>query len=121
MRKVWLIGCGEMSQEYMKVLGSFNVPTTVIGRGESSAKNFKNVTGKKVEIGGLDSFLSKDPEVCSHAIVSVGVEKLFEVTKLLLNYGLKNILVEKPASIFEYELEDLFNLSESKKANIYRL
>jgi predicted dehydrogenase len=119
MKKVWLIGSGEMSQEYMKVLESFNVTTTIIGRGKNSANKFKNVTGRDVQIGGLDSFLSKNPEVCSYAIVSVGVEKLFEITKQLLNYNIKNILIEKPASIFDYEFEELVNLSESKKANVY--
>ena len=119
MKKVWLIGAGGMAQDYIKVLDDLKVTTTIIGRGEDSAKKFKQFTGREVELGGLQRFLSKDQDICSHAIVAVGVEKLFETTKQLLNYNIKNILIEKPGALFENEFEELVNLSEIKKANIY--
>jgi D-arabinose 1-dehydrogenase-like Zn-dependent alcohol dehydrogenase len=95
MKKVWLIGAGGMAQDYMKVLKDLNATTTIIGRGEKSSKKFKEITGKTVEIGGLNKFLNNKPTTCSHAIITVGVEGLFETTKQLLNYNIKNILVEK--------------------------
>lgn len=119
MKKVWLIGAGGMAQDYMKVLEDLKATTTIIGRGENSAKEFKEVTGRDVEIGGLQSFLSKKPDVCSHAIIAVGIEKLFETTKQLLNHNIKNILIEKPGALFDNEFEELVNLSEVKKANVY--
>jgi len=119
MKKVWLIGAGGMAQDYIKVLDDLKVTTTIIGRGEDSAKKFKQFTGREVELGGLQRFLSKDQDICSHAIVAVGVEKLFETTKQLLNHNIKNILIEKPGALFENEFEELVNLSEIKKANIY--
>ncbi len=79
---------------YWKGLG---IDFTVIGRGEESSRQCEEATGCKVEIGGLGQFLEMHPDSCSHAIVAVGVEKLYETTKELLDYGIKNILVEKPA------------------------
>ena len=119
MQKVWLVGAGGMAQDYVKVLDELKISTTVIGRGAESAKKFKENIGKTVQTGGLESFLSTTEEVCSHAIVAVGVEKLFETTKQLLNHNVKNILIEKPGALFNNEFEELVNLSESKKANVY--
>ena len=119
MRKVWLIGAGGMAQDYIRILENLKATTTIIGRGENSANKFKESTGKNVEIGGLQSFLSKKPDICSHAIIAVGVEKLFETAKQLLNYNIKNILIEKPGALFDKEFEELVNLSELKKANVY--
>ena len=119
MKKIWLIGAGEMAQDYVKVLDALKTSTTIIGRGKESAKKFKEHSGKNVKIGGLHSFLSKSPEPCSHAIVAVGVEKLFETTKQLLSYNIQNILIEKPGALFDDEFEELVNLSKSKRANVY--
>jgi len=119
MKKVWLVGSGLMAQDYIKVLENLQVHTTIIGRSEESANKFKEHTGRNVEIGGLHKFLSKYPEACSHAIIAVGIEKLFEITKQLLNYNIQNILVEKPGAMFDYEFEELVSLSKSKKANVY--
>ena len=119
MKKVWLIGAGGMAQDYVKVLDALNTSTTVIGRGEESAKKFKEDTGKEVETGGLQSFLSTNPEVCTHAIVAVGIEKLFETTKQLLDHNIKNILIEKPGALFDEEFKELVELTDSKKANVY--
>lgn len=119
MNNVWIIGAGEMAQNYYKVLKDLNIPVTVIGRGEKSAIEFEKLTGKNVETGGLQNFLSKKYDPCSHAIVAVGVEKLFETTKQLLNHNINNILVEKPGALFDSEFKELVELSKAKKANVY--
>ena len=38
---IWLIGAGNMSQEYSRVLTDLNHPFEVIGRSENSAASFK--------------------------------------------------------------------------------
>jgi predicted dehydrogenase len=119
MKKVWLIGAGGMAQDYIKVLDQLKTSTTIIGRGEESANKFKENTGKNVEVGGLGRFLSSNQGICSHAIVAVGVEKLFETTMQLLKHNVKNILVEKPGALLDEEFEELASLSKSKKANVY--
>ncbi len=119
MDSVWLIGSGEMAQEYFKVLGALKKETLVIGRGVDSAKKFENATGKNVVVGGLEKFLATKPQVCSYAIVSTGVEVLAENAQLLINFGIKNILVEKPAGLNKEEIKRLANLALEKNANVY--
>jgi len=118
MNNIWLIGAGAMAQDYIKVLDALNTTLTIIGRGSENAEKCKTITGSKVVSGGLHNFLLETPTVCSHAIVAVGVEKLFETTQTLLEYGVKNILVEKPGAMSKTEFESLINLKKEKSANI---
>jgi len=119
MKNIWLIGAGLMAEDYIKVLESLENDFSVIGRGQDSAKKCEEVTGCKVVMGGLKKFLAMHPTVCSHAIVAVGVEKLYETTKELLDYGVKNILVEKPAGLHKKEFEDLVHSTQKKEANVF--
>ena len=118
MNKVWLIGAGGMAQDYIKVLGDLEQELVVIGRGEETAKRCEELTGCKVEVGGLEQYLSAKPEKCTHAIIAVGVEKLYETTKELLEYDIKNILVEKPGALNDSQFKELKSLAIQKEANI---
>ena len=118
-KNIWLIGAGQMAVDYHNVLNDLEVPFTVVGRGESSAKLFFNKTGFKPFLGGLKAFLLGNPNPCSHAIVAVGVEKLAETTSQLLEYGIKNILVEKPAGLNIKEIETVANLTKDKNTSVY--
>lgn len=119
MEKVWLIGAGGMAQDYIKVLQELSVDFTVIGRGEATAQKCEASTGCTVVTGGLENFLKKEPKSCTHAIVSVGVENLYDTTKSLLHYGIQNILVEKPAGLYKTEFEDLVQTTNNKRANVF--
>lgn len=119
MKNIWLIGAGPMAQDYIKVLEALKTDFTVIGRGQETAQKCEEATGCEVVIGGLETFLAKNPGVCSHAIVSVGVEKLYETTKALLLYGVKDILVEKPAGLHQKEFEDLVQVTKREQANVF--
>ena len=119
MKNIWLIGAGQMAVEYQTVLNDLNVNFKVIGRGEKSAKEFTEKTSVAPFVGGLKSFLSENPKQCTHAIVAVGVEKLAETTSQLLEYGIKNILVEKPAGLNIKEIETVANLTKDKNASVY--
>lgn len=118
MNNVWLIGAGGMAQDYIKVLDSIGIDFTVIGRSKESAKKCNEATGCEVKIGGVNEFLTTNPNICTHAIVAVGVEKLYEATRELLNYGVKNILVEKPGALYNNEFEELVALAKEKNANV---
>jgi predicted dehydrogenase len=96
---IWLIGAGGMSVDYAKVLKSQNERFIVVGRGESSAKSFQAKTEEPVVVGGLLSFLETGPKIPDAAIVSVGVEQLYNTSMKLLNYGIKRLLVEKPGGL----------------------
>jgi len=120
INKLWLIGAGPMAVEYSKVLDTLNVDYEVMGRGESSANNFQDATGRKVKIGGVDNWLnSKEIENPNSAIVAVGVEKLAETTIELLENGFKNILVEKPAGLNFEEISIVAEKTNEKNANVF--
>ena len=118
MKKIWLIGAGGMAQDYIKVLQGLDEEFIVIGRGEDTARKCHETTGCQVQIGGLAEYTSTNPEKCSHAIIAVGVEKLYETTKQLLEYGIKNILVEKPGALYDWQFEDLNSLAKERNANV---
>ena len=118
-KNIWLVGAGQMAVDYHNVLNDLKVPFTVVGRGIESAISFTEKTGVRPFTGGLSSFLSKGPEPFSHAIVAVSAEKLAEITKELLGYGIKNILVEKPAGLNIKEIETVANLTKDKNASVY--
>lgn len=108
-----------MAVDYIKVLNGLKAGITIIGRGDKSAKACQESTGCDVVSGGLQYFLDKKPSVSSHAIVAVGVEQLAEATLQLLDYGVPNILVEKPGGLNKQELENVYQRSLEKQANVY--
>jgi predicted dehydrogenase len=118
MKKIWLIGAGGMAQDYIKVLDGLQKDFLVIGRGVESAKKCEELTGCSILSGGLTTFLKTKPTSATHAIVAVGVEQLYRTTKELLEYGVQNILVEKPGALEKEELEELYELSKEKDANV---
>ena len=118
-KKIWLIGTGPMGQEYVNVLNDLDVEYLVIGRGQESANRFYEKTGVMPISGGLEIFLTSNPNKCSHAIVAVGVEALAQTTMDLLNYGIENILVEKPAGLNMVEIEKVVQLTAEKQSNVF--
>ena len=118
-KNIWLVGAGPMAQDYVKVLNDLDAEYIVIGRGQESANQFYEKTKVLPITGGLDKFLKAKPEKCSHAIVAVGVEALAQTTMDLLNYGIENILVEKPAGLNNEEIEKVAVLTKEKKANVF--
>lgn len=115
---IWLIGSGYMAIEYAKVLKGLNKPFLTIGRGTESAQSFQEATGQKVITGGLDSFLATQPTLPTHAIISVGIENLASSTLALLKFGVKNILVEKPAIAYPEEMAELVAETQKQGAQV---
>jgi predicted dehydrogenase len=118
-KQIWLIGCGSMAIEYAKVLKDLQIPFNVIGRGETSANLFKEKTGIEAIKGGLENYLNQLPPVPSHAIIAVDIGELSVVTNQLLQYNIKNILVEKPGALTNAEIEVTGMLTKQKQANVY--
>jgi predicted dehydrogenase len=116
---IWLIGAGGMSVDYAKVLGFQKKDFIVIGRGCVSAKCFEDKTGHPVIGGGLVSFLKTSPKVPEAVIVSVGVEQLYSTTMQLLEFGVKHVLIEKPAGLVHSEIEKLKYSSKKNNAQLF--
>lgn len=115
---LWLIGPGRLALEYSKVLNALNVKYSIIGRSKKSAQKFTLATGLKVFSGGLSKFLDTNPTCVSKAIVCVNVEELKATTVDLINYGVKDILLEKPGGINIKEVNELYKFVKRKKTNV---
>jgi len=118
-KDIWLIGSGGMAIDYVKVLQALELEFSIIGRGAQSAKVCQEATGCEVVSGGLVGYLATTPVVPTHAIVAVGVEKLHETTLQLLEYGVQNILVEKPAGLNKQEIEAVYRKAKEKNARVF--
>ena len=118
MSQVWLVGAGGMARDYEKVLQSLGVSHTVIGRGDHSSAQFEAATGVPVIRGGLERHLATGVEAPAQAIVCVGVEHLASATTQLLQAGVRQILVEKPAGLFPREIRALHALSGASGATV---
>ena len=116
---IWIIGAGTIAQEYGKVLNSIGYDYTVIGRGEQSALKYKELTGKEVITGGLEAFLATNPVVADKAIVATNLESLSQNTIQLVNYGVKDVLCEKPGFLYLEECEKVLKAAEANNANVY--
>lgn len=120
MKNVWLIGTGAIGVEYSKVLDALHVNHTIIGRGDTSASKFEEMRpGKKVFRGGLESFLKTHPALPDGAIVAVGFHELFEVTKSLIEYGIKRLFVEKPGADTYDKLKQLYAIAKENDTEVF--
>jgi len=118
--KILLVGVGDMSQKYAAVLNHLNADFTPVGRGEVSAKLFSDSTGTTAVLGGLEQFIfSFKGTVASHAIVCLPVDKLHKETLRLIKFGVKNILVEKPAGLSYAQINDIANHASQFGCNIF--
>lgn len=119
MKKVWLIGAGTMALEYTKVLTALNADFIVIGRGQTKAEKLKQATGADVVTGGIESFLLSKPEIPQFAIVAVPVVEMKNIALLLMQYGIKNILLEKPGCTGSEEIDILYQHANQNHSQVY--
>ena len=66
----------------------------------------------------LSKFLISRPSVASRAIVAVNVEELKSTCIKLINYGIKDILLEKPGGVNAKEIKELYIFARNKKVDI---
>ncbi|EGR1560554.1 gfo/Idh/MocA family oxidoreductase [Vibrio alginolyticus] len=117
---ILMIGAGPMAQEYAKVLNGLERDFVVVGRSEASAAKFQEATGVSPFIGGLDKYCeSEDLQPFEFGIVTTGVEQLAPTTIKLIDHGVKNILVEKPAGLDAQEIAELADYAASHDAKVY--
>lgn len=115
---LWLIGCGPMAQDYVRVLKALGAGFTVIGRNFESAKKFEVITGCKVLYGGLSSALI-DHKAPKTAIVTVGVEALSDIAIQLIKSGTRRILLEKPGGLNTFEIRALQKMAAEYNAEVF--
>lgn len=119
MNKILLVGAGPMAIEYVKVLKALNVDPVVVGRGKESAAKFEAVSDIPVYTGGIESWLSQSKDIPDKAIVAVDEMSLGKVALLLLEHGIKSLLVEKPGAATPEEVGQLFRRAIEKDSKVY--
>ena len=118
-KSVWLIGSGDISEHYFKVLKSKKRNITIIGRSKKSCNKLEHKINNYVISGGLEVFLKNNPEVPDYVIVAVNIEELTNVCNRLIKFGVKKILCEKPCSLELKELIALEKKNKKKLCNIF--
>lgn len=103
---ITIIGTGTIAQEYAKILNSLDTKYIVVGnrvpRSSTTHKNFQC----NILYGGIANNLTKivDRGYAQKVIICVPIEKLFNITNLCIQFGITNILVEKPGFLSDAEI-----------------
>ncbi len=121
--KVLLIGTGPIGIEYAKILQALRKDFLVVGRSESSCKNFFSQTGVTAQMGGIQEWFSVHPNIHSDqiekVIIAVSENELGIVTLTCLEHGCNNILVEKPGGLNIEEIKKVESTSKKKHALVF--
>jgi len=115
----WLIGAGYMAREYINVLKFLEIDFKVVTRGEERALSLAREFEIIVYSGGVRGACAEQITLPSHAIVAVSVDQLFSVVIELINIGIKNILVEKPAGLIPEEISELSLLASRNGISLF--
>lgn len=116
--KILVVGSGYMAGEYAAVLKDLNVDFSIVGRSESSC----NILKKKypdinIYSGGIENF--NNIEKYNFAIITTNVEFLLEHSILVMNRGIRNLLVEKPGGKNLSEVKQLFDIAQVNSSKIF--
>ena len=116
---VLLVGAGFMAREYLIVLKALKCRVKIIGRGSARIQKLKTEFNDfDFYSGGIKKFLKTEKKVPSFAINAVSISQLENVTHSLINFGVKNILVEKPGSLTREGLLKINNSALKKGINV---
>lgn len=117
-KQVIIIGAGWMADQYCRALQAMGIRSvTVISRKEESAKQCCEKYGYQPRYGGYKDSLPtiKGSDLI---IVATPVHELMPATEYAVRLGHKNILVEKPGSLYSSELFDWAKRSDERNARI---
>jgi predicted dehydrogenase len=116
---VWLVGTGPIGIEYAKVLKAQKISFIAIGKDIKAVNQFRQITSHEALSGGLEHFLKGKPVLSGAAIAAVNIEALPDVAIQLLQYGVKKILIEKPAGIQIENIREISRVTDRFRAQVY--
>jgi len=108
-----------MAVDYVNVLKDLMNDFIVIGRSQKSAGTLEEKTGVKVCSGGLSQFINSGTEIPEYAIVATSIECLAQNAIELMDFGVKNILLEKPGGLNIEEIKSVCDKSIATKSNVF--
>lgn len=102
---VILIGTGPMARQYAIALTEMKISdVTVISKNEKETTDFSNSFDFKVLHGGYEKILPT-LEPVDLVIIVTPIPKLLDAAKIAIQSGQKNILIEKPGSLYLEKLK----------------
>jgi predicted dehydrogenase len=114
-KSVAVIGSGFMAEQYSLALSNIGInDVEIIGRSKKSVESLtKKYHFKSVNQNYKDGIklLSKKDLV----VIATPIQDIVSASKLAIKYGQKNILIEKPGSLYSKELIKLNKIKRSKK------
>lgn len=117
-KTVLIIGAGWMAQQYCNALAQMGIRNVrVVSRSEKSAKTCCEKFGFQPYHGGYERCLP-DLGTFDLTIVATPVHKLKPAAMRVVECGNKNILVEKPASLYSSELIGWAKQTDDRNARI---
>ncbi|MDR1658504.1 MAG: Gfo/Idh/MocA family oxidoreductase [Deltaproteobacteria bacterium] len=117
-KRILLVGTGNIAKDYAKILLSLGEPFIAVGRGESNCSKFNRVTGCESIPGGILAYLANHDDSFERAIVATPAETLWQVTKVVLECGISEILLEKPGGLNRAELAAMETMAQKMNARI---
>ena len=118
MLKVLLVGAGKMGEEYARVLNKLEIEFDAVCRSKPRSEDFsKKFDCKSFNNGLLNPNI--DFKQYSHAIVATPIQELKPICQTLISYGIKTILVEKPAGLNSNEINELNDYLVNNQAKIF--
>lgn len=116
--KILLVGAGKHAIEYAKVLMAMQIRFTPVTRSQESASIFHAATGIIPVTGGIEKYIRQSKDYTA-AIVSVNYHYLTEISILLIQSGIKKILIEKPGGLVREDMAQLATVSDLNRAKAY--
>lgn len=117
--KIWIIGAGTIAQEYAKIVTALGYDYIAIGRGSEKAEIFRQALHHDVIEGGLENYIATQPELPEYAIVATNLSSLSATCHALMDYGVRNILCEKPGFLFPEDCAAVAKKAESTHTHLY--
>tara|TARA_B100000886_G_C20425404_1_gene493713 strand:+ start:3386 stop:4333 length:948 start_codon:yes stop_codon:yes gene_type:complete len=113
-----LIGAGKMASNYVDVLRAQSINFETVCRNKKTAENFKKSNNINPFYGGIDFYIKNAKFLPKHAIICVDEINLHEVTISLIKSGVKNLLVEKPGGLNNYEINSIYEKANQYSSNV---
>jgi len=120
IHQILLVGTGNMATEYARVLKLLKKSFLAVGRGEESALSFQKATGVSAARGGIKNWLRDNAyKLPSTAIIAVDEEQLGPVARMLIQYGVKSVLLEKPGGLDANDIKETKKIADKSGAKVF--
>lgn len=117
-KSVLIVGGGEMTRHYAQALENMNIKdVTIITRTKKESGRFNDKFSYPIITGGFEKNLPvmKQKDL---VIIATPIHTLISATKLAVQYGQTNILIEKPASLYRKELLSLSRILRGQRIRV---